>query len=353
MSVTIREKLLKNGDTSLYLDIYHKGSRRYEFLDLTLIAKPRTAVEKESNKTCKELADRIRLERDLELKSGNLGIKLPSRKGSDFLKYMHGLAEQRKASKGNYDNWDSSLKQLKKYCNDQLFFSEIDPSFLEGFKSYLLRTLSQNSASTYYNKIKATLRQAHKDRIINFNPSEQVKSIKPADSQREYLTHEEVQRLAEAECEVPELKRAFLFSCFTGLRWSDVIKLKWKDLQNNSIAFRPKKTSDKFMYVPLSPTASKILGEHGNLDSKAFKISYSSWNNIRLLEWCHKAKIYKHITFHCARHTFATLALENGADLYVIQKLLGHSEIKTTAVYTKIVDSKKSDAVNNIPAIVF
>ena len=73
--------------------------------------------------------------------------------------------------------------------------------------------------------------------------------------------------------------------------------------------------------------------------------------NVELSKWVMKAKITKDITFHCARHTNATLLLTNGTDLYTVSKLLGHKDIKTTQIYAKIIDEKKRQAVNSIPQI--
>ncbi|MBC3539810.1 tyrosine-type recombinase/integrase [Rufibacter sediminis] len=351
MGVALRAKKTKEGKEKLYLDIYHNGKRETKFFPFT-ITNGKDAISKKEDKENRKIAEAARLKVEQQLVNDQYGLIDLKSKPTDFLSYFLEIAEEKKASKGNYSVWVSAIKQLKTYSKGSLQFSHVDKKFVEGFKAYLTKEVGQNSADSYFNKFKATLRRAFEDRIIFENPAFRVKGIGQAETNREYLTIDEVQNLANAKCETEELKRAFLFSCYTGLRWSDVVSIQWKDIvDGDNLNFRPVKTTNKFIHLPLNQTALNILGQPSEPQKKIFNIKYSAHNNMRLLQWCLRAGITKHITFHCARHTFATLALTNGADLYVIQKLLGHSHIKTTAIYAKIVDIKKKEAVNMIPAI--
>ncbi|MFC6999892.1 site-specific integrase [Rufibacter roseus] len=351
MGVALRAKKTKEGKEKLYLDIYHNGKRETKFFPFT-ITNGKDATSKKEDKENRKIAEAARLKVEQQLVNDQYGLIDLKSKPTDFIAYFWEYAEEKKASKGNYSVWVSSIKQLQTYSNGSLQFSHIDKKFVEGFKTFLTKEVGQNSADSYFNKFKATLRRAFEDRIIFENPASRVKGVGQAETNREYLTYEEVQALADAKCESEELKRAFLFSCYTGLRWSDVEALHWKDIvDGENLKFRPLKTANKFVHLPLSQTALALAGQPSEPNKKIFNIKYSAYNNVRLLQWCLRAGITKHITFHCSRHTFATLALTKGADLYVIQKLLGHSHIKTTAIYTKIVDSKKKEAVNMIPAI--
>jgi integrase len=141
-----------------------------------------------------------------------------------------------------------------------------------------------------------------------------------------------------------------------GLRWSDINALKWGDLQTNGeewrLEIRMIKTRE-LLYLPLNNVAKNFLPEQGEKDSTDYIFALPTLdcaeNTIK--QWVEDAGIDKHVTFHCARHTFATLMLTQGADLYTTSKLLGHTDVKTTQIYAKIVDAKKAEAVNLLNGI--
>ncbi len=361
-SVKLRERELKDGNRSLYLDVWYNGQRKYEFLKLYIIP-PKSPLDRESNKKTRELAESIRAKRQLELQDKVHGFYSDFKLNTRFLEYFESLIEKRKNSKGNFGNWLSTLKHLKEYCDHNITFSDIDIRFVEGFKSYLendARTksktsLSTNSQHSYFNKFKAALNKAFEDRLIPENPCKRVKGIKSEDPHREYLSLDEVKKLVKIECKYPVLKDAFLFSCLTGLRWSDIQKLTWSEVQEHNggwrVIFRQRKTKGQ-EYLDISGQARNLLGEKGEPDERVFVgLKYSAWHNVELKRWMLKAGITKDITFHCARHTFAVLQLDLGTDIYTVSKLLGHSELKTTQIYAKIIDRKKKEAMDKIPDI--
>jgi hypothetical protein len=229
MNVKLRQRE-KSGKISLYLDYYHKGKRKYEYLRLYLQPKPRTPKERESNKKTLQLAENIRAKRQLELQNGVYGFSDTERMNGSFLTYFEVLAEKRKDSDGNYGNWLSALKHLKNFDKANVRFSDIDNEWLEDLKYYLVHEaitkrnerLSKNSCVSYFNKVRAALKQAVKDGIISKNPALEVEGIKEAETKREFLTLEELQTVFKTECEVPVFKKAFIFSCLTGLRFSDI-----------------------------------------------------------------------------------------------------------------------------------
>src|SRR5690606_26877917 len=125
--------------------------------------------------------------------------------------------------------------------------------------------LSQNSALSYFNKVKAALRQAFEEKLIRENPAVRVRSIKPAETKREFLTWEEVQKISITNCEVRKLKEAFLFSIMTGLRWSDIIKMTWSEVRGSNtegwyIRFQQQKTKD-YEVLPITKPARELLGK--------------------------------------------------------------------------------------------
>ena len=360
MKVTLRKRN-QGGMTSLYLDYYHKGKRKTEYLKLYLDPNAKTKDEKEVNKKTLQLAETIRAQRQIEIQNGVYGFRDNEKLKGSFVKYVEILTEKRFDSKGNYGNWDSMLKHLKSFVPMGITFGEVNRKFVQDFKHYLdkdLKTksdqsLSQNSKYSYFNKFKAALKQAVKDGIIPTNPAEGVDGFKQGEPQREFLTLEELQAAVKEECEIPQIKTAFIFSCLTGLRWSDINKLLWSEVQHSNemgyyIRFRQKKTKGAET-LPISEQAFGLLGERQDKDERVFKgLRYSAWYNLKLQQWMMRAGISKTITFHCARHTYATLQLTAGTDIYTVSKLLGHRELRTTQIYAKVIDAKKKEAANKI-----
>ena len=361
-TVKLREKVLKDGNKSLYLDIWYNGKRKYEFLKLYIV-NPKNTKDRENNKMNLELAEGIRSKRQLELKNNEYGFSSDFKSNIYFLDYFKQLTEDRYHSKGNYGNWESTLKHLKNYANEFITLKDITPEFALGFKKYLangantksLNSLSLNSQHSYFNKFKAAINQAFENGLIRVNPILQVKAVKPEDTKREYLTLEELRSLVKTECRYAVLKNAFLFCCLTGIRWSDVQKLTWKDVhkegENDRIIFRQQKTKGQ-EYLDINRQAREFMGERGNLEDRVFiGLKYSAWHNMELQKWVMRAGITKDITFHCSRHTFAVMQLELNTDIYTVSKLLGHTHLKTTQIYAKVVDQKKKEAMNKIPEI--
>lgn len=364
MKVTLRQR--KKGDTiSLYLEYYQDGKRDYEYLQLYLTPKPEhgqlTKEQKEENRKTLALAEAIRSKRLIQIKNEEFGFRDTDRAKGSFLAYFERMTHKRRDSLGNYGNWESVLKHLQKFSKNGIAFKDINKTWLEDFKYYLQydarsktgKRLSQNSQCSYYSKVSAALKEAVKDGILQTNPAAQVNGIKPDDPNREFLTMEELQAAAKEECELPLLKNAFIFSALTGLRWSDIEKLLWSEIQYSEksgyyIRFRQKKTKGAET-LPISEQAFELLGQRTEPGSKVFAgLHYSAWNNLKLREWVMKAGITKHITFHCARHTYATLQISLGTDIYTVSKLLGHRHLKTTEVYAKVIDHKKQEAANKI-----
>lgn len=360
--VRLRKKELANSNQSLYLDIYWNGKRKKEYLKLHLV-KPHTPFDRDSNKKIMALAENIRAKRQMELQNNGYGFANDFKQDTNFIEYFKTLIEKRKDSKGNFGNWDSTLKHLIKYCNVQTTFRDIDINFIEGYKYYLQHEaktksntlLSKNSQNSYFNKFRASLKQAFYDKILIDNPAQRVKAIKPDEPHRQYLTIDELKSLVKTECKYHVMKNAFLFSCLTGMRWSDIQKLKWSEVQKQGdgwrVIFRQQKTGGQ-EYLDINNQAREYLGEQCNQDERVFKgLKYSGWHNLELQRWIMRAGITKEITFHCGRHTFAVLQLELNTDIYTVSKLLGHKDLKTTQIYAKIMDKKKKEAMNKIPDI--
>ena len=374
--VRLRRKTLTNGNVSLYLAINTgAGRREYEFLRLYLIPE-KSKADKLRNRETLALANSIKAQRIVDIQKGAHGFRSDFREQTLFFDYYQALTEKRKKkeSKGNFSNWASCLRHLRKYEPRRNFtFADITPQWVQGFKDYIendaeafgcdcrkrkdRRPLSQNSRQSYFNKLRACLRQAYEDGIIRQNPMRGILGFSTQEGKRQYLSLDEVKAMAATECDYPEVKRAFLFSCLTGLRHSDIEKLTWGEVTQmggrTRLVFRQKKTGGQ-EYLDITPQAADLIGERGNAkqNDKVFGyILHPSATNDNLRIWALRAGIDRHISFHCGRHTFAVLMLTLGTDIYTVSKLLGHRELKTTQIYAKIVDEKKQEAVDNIPRI--
>jgi integrase len=329
------------------------------------VKKSNKAADNAQNRQTLLLADQIKAQRTIDLQSGKYKLKQPKTDIS-FITYFNKLKTDRLNSKGNFGNWDSAYKHLLKFMKGKdLTLGEIDETWLLALKQYLLQDakigggkikLSQNSALSYFNKVKAALRQAFEEKLIRENPAQRVRGIKPAETKREFLTWEEVQKISKTQCDVRKLKEAFLFSIMTGLRWSDIIKMTWSEIRGSNaegwyVRFQQQKTKD-YEVLPITKQARELLGRKGGADQRIFiGLKYSSYTNIALTRWMKVSGIDREITFHCARHTHATLLLNQGVDIYVVSKLLGHKNIKTTEIYAKVSQIRKIDAVNKLPQL--
>lgn len=282
----------------------------------------------------------------------------------DFIKYFEDLRDKRhqNSSKSIRVNWDREVKLMKMFTEGKpMIFSTIDMNLLEDYKNFLINapqggskkgTITRNTASTYFSIFKAGLHQAFIDGYLTVDIAAKAKNIAYSDKQREYLTIDELNTLAATPCDRPIMKRASLFSALTGMRHSDIQKLKWKEIikdgEHYRILFTQQKTKG-VQYMPISDQAYQLCGERGEPDRLVFEgLQDPSWINKPLERWIKAAGITKHITFHCFRHTYATLQLTNGTDIYSVSKMLGHTKVTTTQIYAKIVDEKKEQAADTI-----
>ena len=371
--IRLRQRRTSSGLISLYLDIYLNGKRSYEYLKMYLVPE-RTRADKEKNKQTLLLADAIRAKRVVELRNGQYGFQSQFASNTGFFDYYRSLCEKRLGTEsgGNWGNWYSCLHHLKKYeKRENITFSDITPEWVQGFKDYLEneavawghdyrkrikdKPLARNSKVSYFNKLRACLNQAYEERIILVNPLRGIEGFKAEEGTRMYLTIDEVRKLAQTPCRSEEVKTAFLFSCLTGLRRSDIAKLTWGEVHQQGeftrIIFRQKKTGGQ-EYLDITEQAAALMSERGADDERVFKWfnSPGSTNDI-IRVWVAQAGIKKDITFHCGRHTFATMMLDLGTDIYTVSKLLGHRELSTTQIYAKVLDKNKQAAVAAIPSI--
>jgi len=374
IKVKLRQKAISGNRQSLYLDFYpaipHPETgepTRREFLGMYLFDKAKNPIDKQHNKETLQLAEQIRQKKENHLNKPEIytgyekeQLKIKEQGEQNFVQYFKTLADKRKAS--NHDNWVSAYNYLETFTKGNLKFADLNEKFCNEFKEFLLTTksnksskttLAQNSAVSYFNKLKATLKQAYKDGYLPSDLNAKIEPIKQAETRRNFLTIEELNSLVKTECNNPLLKRAALFSALTGLRFSDIKNLVWGEIHHSvengySIQFTQQKTKGVEV-LPISEQAYSLLGEPKEPTDKVFEgLTYSAYENKHLYQWIGAAGITKDITFHCFRHTFATLQLSKGTDIYTVSKMLGHRELKTTQIYAKIIDQTKREAADKI-----
>ena len=335
-----------------------------------LFAKPKNQIQKIANLENQHTAELIQIRRQNELCKDQIystfekeQLELQNIGRQSFLKYFKKEAE--KKSGNNLENWNCSIIHFETFLKGQdICFKDVTVVFIEDFKNYLLKakslrgtgkTLSRNTALSYYNKIKATLRNAYKEGKLKTNVNAAVASIKEQESQRNFLTLEEAKKLFETPCSKELIYQISKFSLLTGNRYSDIAKLEWSEIehiQNDGyyIRFKQKKT-EGLQTLPISNEAFEILGKRGQPDEKVFQ-GLKKWDVDRTLPvWLAKAGITKHFTFHCFRHSYATLQLSAGTDIFTVSKMLGHKNVKTTQIYSHIIDQNKRDTTTRISLI--
>ena len=354
----------------LYLDVYVKGVRKVESLGLYLVPET-TPIDRQQNNHARQVAEKIKAERILALQNHGVRqwdkVKRSCIALVDFLKEY----EQEKFGfststlKGRRDLRLKIETYLKEANCPDIVLANVDVDFCRGFIDFLRyakngvrkdgSVISNGAAHHHQAVLNGALNKAVRDGILSANPLKSISAkekYQPTESMREYLTLEEMKAAMAAPCPHEDVKRAFLFSCFTGLRLSDVRSLTWgkivkaPDGKTLYIRIKMQKTQ-KLINVPLSKEAVDCLNPKENPEEPIFTLPTGTSNIERNIEkWMQNAQIDKHITYHCSRHTAATMLLTLGADIYTTSKLLGHANVNTTAIYAKIVDQKKVETVN-------
>ncbi len=327
----------------------------------------------------KAFAEKVAFERISEIRSGQLGFsnryaKLLLR---DWMEQCAEQAEKKSKEASDRHTWARMLRQtaalVDEYAGHDVRVVEIDKDFVKGFigwlqNDYTIRRystrggiqhegmhLSPKSAHKKFSCLRFALNEAVREDVIAKNPCNQLERterIKVNESTREYLTEEELQRLTATPTEAEGMRRVYLFMCCCGLRISDVKRLTWADLEQRggrtTIRIRQQKTQEP-LYLPLSEQACKYLPERGEGDAGTLifgDLPTEPAMNRTLKAWAKRAGITKNLTLHTGRHTLATMLISKGADLYTVKELLGHTDVKTTQIYAKIIDKKREDAVD-------
>lgn len=367
-AVKLRTKQLTDGSESLYLDIYIDGKRKYEYLKLYLLPGKNNAKK---NKETLAIANAVKAQRIVDIQNGRFGFE---KKECNYtlVGWMEHVKEQniKKNKSSNYTKIAGcAIKHVREFIKDKpVKLKDVDRKFVISYIAYLRRVkvkdrlITEQTVYLYYMALNIALNVAVVEGVLVKNPCKELASDdkpKQKQTEREYLTLEEVKKFIDTPCRPKEVvaKNMFLFACFTGLRFIDIKNLKWKNIvkidnKTYQIQINQQKTKN-LVTVPLTDNALKWLPDADGADKEDIVFSIDNYFNVnqRAKRIAQRAGIDKKITFHVSRHTYATLLLYYGADLYTVSKLLGHTNVKTTQIYAKVMDESKRKAVNLIPEV--
>ena len=242
------------------------------------------------------------------------------------------------------------MQQMESFSAEPLYIQDITEDFCQKFASFLLERVSVNSTRTYLNKLHALLEYAVLKHYLSRNPMPPIKNLLPRfiSPQRTHLSHTELTALGNTPCVHNETKRAFLFACQTGLRLSDIESLRWNDIldiDGTPTIIKTQVKTGKEVRVPLNAIALHLI-DTTEREGLVFKLMSRSVIASDLRQWAADAGIAKRLTFHVSRHTFATLSIAAGVDIYVVSKLCGHTTVKTTEIYAHMIDKTLLRGVN-------
>ena len=363
-TVTLRTRPLKNGMLSYYLD-YYPGYRdqetmksiRHEGLNIYIYANPKNERERNFNATMSEKAEAIRCRRFESIVNDRYDFFDRHKLKADFLEYY------RRQLRKHDQKWEFVYHHFYNFVHGKCTFEEIDIDLCNKFREYLLNAkqlrrdgrISKNSASGYWSTFRGLLKILYRNQLIKTNINDFLDKIETEDTPKDYLSVEELYKLAETPCKKPILKTAALFSCLTSLRISDILSLQWHEIVDFAAGGKcvhtitqKTKTED---IIPISDEALQLIGYSPEKTGLVFKGLKRSWTQHPMKEWIRKAGITKNITFHSYRRTYATLQGAAGTDIRTIQSNMAHKSITTTQRYMKVVDSNKREASNRISLI--
>jgi integrase len=363
MKVTVRQKPIKGGSQlSVYLDIYPPpaGSGRTETLGVYLHANPRTPAERTHNRDMLQLAEDIRAIRHREVLDGTYRVKHP---GVGRTIEAHILDEIDKRQGRTAKGWTHMLQHIRATGLLDMTLDKLDHRAMQRAQDYFLRLVAKGdlgamSARTYWQHFRTAIRSAHKSGYLLEDFTLRTGTIKAQSAVRRALTIDELSAMARTKIKRERVWVIGMFSALTGLRSSDIRALEWSNVFDTpsgpELRFISVKTS-KFEVLPLSDQARVLIGDcclpDGSLRAgKVWPyIPATSSVNEWIRTWATAAGVDPTgLTLHSMRHTYATLQLAAGTDIYTVSKMLGHSSVTVTQIYAKLIDRSKRDAANRL-----
>ena len=352
MSVSLRKRMNRDGTTSLRLDIYANGSHRIETLKHLQLDKVVTAADRANNKEKLRLAEQICLHRNVELEANNYNVQSDAGKKVIVVDWLYKYAAE--YNKKDIRNIEGVIKRFADFLMSKnlegLTFGKMTPLVIEDFIDYLENKSVGEGAKSYYSRFKKMIRYAYRSKIIKENILDFVtKTPKGKAREKDTLTKEDVQLLAQTPTSNDDIKRAFLFSCVTGLRWIDVKNLTFANINFSKSVIQITQTKTKMkLTAPLNETAILLIGKKGSPEQSIFNLPSANGCNKTIKAWVKRANIEAKITWHNARHSFGTNLADNGVGVLDISALMGHSTIQQANRYVKASKDRKQKATDTL-----
>lgn len=337
---------------------------KYEKLNLWLWNKKHLSpAESEHNRVAKEAAKLVREERERQFLSKTQGYTFAvDRNKINLYDWMEDYIKE--YVKADERVIRLSIKRFRAFIDSNKRYAifskcihpdQLTPEMVEAFVDKLEADCRGEGAKTLYKRFKKIITAATKQGIFLDNPCDGI-SAKVEDEGRlkkDVLTADEITRLIQCKFDrqSDDVRRAFLLSLFTGLRYCDVKELRYRNInyEECTLTFQQQKTK-RTNTVPLRHDLIALIGR-GEPDQLLFHVGSPTACNKALQHWVERAGINKHITWHCARHSFGALTYYNLKDLRATSELLGHADTKVTQIYTKVFDDRKRELVDSLPAI--
>ena len=359
--IYLRFKPNKDGSKSIYIDTIRERKHHYSSLGLRLVPENTVKDRRENARVMRE-AQKILKEETLSFFNAPVVEANKPLLLSDWITTVCDAKAEKGV--GNIRNF-RAVARIVRMLFPSVLLKEVDKDFCRDFVGRLTsnytthkgKKLAPLTVKTYCIVLCTCLSEGVRAEKIADNPwlkLETADKVRTDPGMREFLTVGELQTMIDTPCEDGIVKKAFIFSCFSGLRRSDVSRLRWadvKDVNNRKYVRIVMKKTKREIDIPLSARALSWLPERGEADEYVFTGFTKGYLSMKLWNWAEAAGIRKKVTFHVARHTFATLLITSGTDIYTVSKLLGHSSVKQTQIYARMVDSVKdaaADAIDNI-----
>lgn len=349
MAITKRLRKGKDGYVTPYLDYHYEGKRWTETLThLKYKAERPSLTEKLDAKEKKMLLQKIVKEKELKLLVGDYEIAQKNTYREDFMVYLENYMKNY-PTKNDARIYASMFNWFKKFAGKpRVFAFEIDEAYLRRFLKYLEANLNYETPLTYFKKLRKVIKLATKENLFKTDPAVGVQVRKHDSRDKDTLTAKEIELLINANCPNGQVKNSFIFALHTGLRFVDINLLTWKNVTNNNLTFIQHKTNVP-VSMPLHPNAIECMGKKKLLNEKIFCLPSHTACLKSIRKWVQNAGIDKHITFHVGRHSFGSNLVENGVDISVTARLLGHTSLKHTMRYVRTSEALKVNAINALP----
>jgi integrase/recombinase XerD len=309
--------------------------------------KPKDQIQRNHNKEALTILETKRSQMVIEMQAINTG-HIPQHKIKyNFLDFYAEFVKAN-ARVGNR-SLGCSLSALKDFLKrDTLSPIDITENLCERFRNYLLDNLSGETPADYFMRFKRVLKAATKAGYFRINPAGDVKAKAHPSAKKEILIASEYKKLMAAYCSNYEVKKAAIFSLYTGCRWCDVQPLKWSAIKEKTIILVQEKTGVP-LEIPLHPIAQEIIGERK--EGKVFHLPTQDGANKVLKAWVRSADIDKHITWHSLRHSMSVLLQDKGTDAATVAGMLGHTSTKYVhKTYQRYKLTSAQKAISKLPS---